>query len=58
VLLLLIGLTHLAQALESNSAVDAATLFHRYFPPHVSAPGQDPFGAIEGLLVRVSENRG
>ena len=58
VLLLLIGLTHLAQALESNSTVDAATLFHRYFPPHVSRPGQDPFGAIEGLLVQVSQNRG
>ena len=44
--------------MESNSTVDAATLFHRFFPPHVSTPGQDPFGAIEGLLVRVSENRG
>ncbi|HEX2219670.1 MAG TPA: YihY/virulence factor BrkB family protein [Gemmatimonadales bacterium] len=58
VLLLLIGLTHLAQALEGNQAVDAAALFHRFFPPHVSTPGQDPFGAIERLLVRVSENRG
>jgi membrane protein len=58
VLLLLIGLTHLVQALESNSAVDAATLFHRFFPPHASTPGQDPFGAIEQLLVRVSRNRG
>jgi membrane protein len=57
-LLLLIGLTHLAQALESNSAVDATTLFHRFFPPHASGPGQDPFGAIEGLLVRISRNRG
>jgi membrane protein len=58
VLLLLIGLTHLAQALQSGSTVDAATLFHRFFPPHASGPGQDPFGAIEGLLVRVSRNRG
>jgi membrane protein len=58
VLLLLIGLTHLAQALESNSTVDAAVLFHRFFPPHASAPGQDPFGAVEQLLVRVSRNRG
>ena len=57
-LLLLIGLTHLAQALEGNSTVDAAALFHRFFPPHVSTPGQDPFGAIETLLVRVSQNRG
>jgi membrane protein len=58
VLLLLIGLTHLAQALEGGSTVDAAALFHRFFPPHVSTPGQDPFGAIERLLVRVSQNRG
>jgi membrane protein len=58
VLLLLIGLTHLAQALQSNSPVDAATLFHRFFPPHASGPGQDPFGAIEQLLVRISRNRG
>ena len=58
VLLLLIGLTHLAQAMESNSTVDAAALFHRFFPPHVSVPGRDPFGAIEGLLVRISQNRG
>jgi membrane protein len=58
VLLLLIGLTHLAQALEGSSAVDAAALFHRFFPPHVSTPGQDPFAAIEGLLVGISANRG
>ena len=57
-LLLLIGLTHLAQALEGSSPVDAAALFHRFFPPHVSTPGQDPFAAIEALLVRISENRG
>ena len=57
-LLLLIGLTHLAQALEGSSPVDAAALFHRFFPPHVSTPGQDPFGVIEALLVRISENRG
>ena len=57
-MLLLIGLTHLAQALEGSQAVDAAVLFHRFFPPHVSTPGQDPFGAIEQLLVRVSRNRG
>jgi membrane protein len=58
VLLLLIGLTHLAQALASGSTVDAAALFHRFFPPHVSTPGRDPFGTIERLLVRISENRG
>jgi membrane protein len=44
--------------MESGSAPDAAALFHQFFPPHVSTPGQDPFGVIEGLLVRISENRG
>jgi membrane protein len=58
VLLLLIGLTHLAQALEGNSTVDARALFHRFFPPHTSAPMRDPFGTVERLLVSVSENRG
>jgi membrane protein len=57
-LLLLIGLTHLAQALQSNSPVDATMLFHRFFPPHASAQGQDPFEAIEQLLVKISRNRG
>ncbi len=56
-LLLLIGLTHVAQAMENSTPVDAAALFHRFFPPHVSTPGRDPFGAIEALLVRISENR-
>lgn len=57
-LLILIGLTHLAQGLEGSSPVDAAALFHRFFPPHDATPGQDPFAAIEALLVRVSQNRG
>jgi membrane protein len=58
VLLLLIGLTHLAQALEGSGTVDAAALFHRFFPPHVSIRGQDPFAAVEALLVGISQNRG
>jgi membrane protein len=33
-------------------------LFHRFFPPHASAQGQDPFAAIEQLLVKISRNRG
>jgi YihY family inner membrane protein len=57
-LLLLIGLTHLALALEGSTPVDAATLFHRFFPPHLSTPGRDPFSAVEALLVGISENRG
>ena len=39
VLLVLIGLTHLAQAVAGGPAVDPTALFHRFFPPHTSAPG-------------------
>jgi membrane protein len=60
-LLLLIGLSHLAQALANsgagNSTVDTTELFHRFFPPHVSTPGRDPFEVIERILVRVSQHR-
>ena len=60
-LLLLIGLSHLAQALANsgagNSTVDPTELFHRFFPPHVSTPGRDPFEVIERILVRVSQHR-
>jgi membrane protein len=56
-LLLLIGLSHLAQALAGNTNVDPTALFHRFFPPHVSTPGRDPFEVIERILVRVSQHR-
>jgi membrane protein len=60
-LLLLIGLSHLALALAGtgagNSTVDPTALFHRFFPPHVSTPGRDPFEVIERILVRVSQHR-
>jgi membrane protein len=58
VLLVLIGLTHAAQAVAGGSAVDPTVLFHRFFPPHTSAPNQDPFALVERLLIGVSRNRG
>ena len=58
VLLVLIGLTHLAQRLVGGPAVDPTTLFHRFFPPHASGAGQDPFQLVERLLVGVARNRG
>jgi len=58
VLLLLIGLTYLAQTLASGTEVDPTTLFHRFFPPHTSAPGRDPFALVERVLTGISENRG
>ena len=38
--------------------MDPTSVFHRFFPPHVSTPGQDPFGLIEGLLASIARNRG
>lgn len=58
VLLVLIGLTHLAQAVAGGPAVNPTALFHRFFPPHTSAPGRDPFALVERLLIGVSQNRG
>jgi membrane protein len=61
-LLLLIVLSHLALAMANSGAgnsstVDPTALFHRFFPPHVSTPGRDPFEVIEKILVRVSQHR-
>jgi membrane protein len=58
VLLVLIGLTHVAQAIAGGPAVDPTVLFHRFFPPHTSESGRDPFELVEGLLIGVSRNRG
>jgi membrane protein len=38
--------------------VDPTALFHRFFPPHTSAPGKDPFALVERLLIGVARNRG
>jgi membrane protein len=58
VLLLLIGLTHVALTLTNGTTPDPTALFHRFFPPHNSTPGQDPFGLIERLLTGIAKNRG
>jgi uncharacterized BrkB/YihY/UPF0761 family membrane protein len=56
---LLIGLTHLAQAVTHGPAVDTVHLFHRFLPPHSAAlPDQDPLGVIERLLSEITRNRG
>ena len=38
--------------------MDAQAIFHRFFPPHTSTPGKDPFAFIERLLVGIAQNRG
>lgn len=54
VLLVLIGLTHLAQAMAGGPSVDPVTLFERFFPPHSS----ETFALVQRLLVGVARNRG
>ncbi|MBA3522556.1 MAG: YihY/virulence factor BrkB family protein [Gemmatimonadales bacterium] len=58
VLLLLVGLTHLAQAIASGPAIDAAALFHRFFPDHTAVTDSDPFEVVEGILGGITRNRG
>ncbi len=58
VLLLLIGLTHLAQAVTQGPEVDTVHLFHRFLPPHSTLPDRDPFAVIEGLLTSITKKRG
>jgi membrane protein len=58
VLLLLIGLTHLAQAVTQGPEVDTVHLFHRFLPPHSTLPDRDPFAVIEGLLAGIARKRG
>jgi len=56
--LMLIGFTHLAQAVTHGPPVDTVLLFHRFLPPHSTAANGDPFGVIERLLTGISQNRG
>ena len=57
ILLLLIGLTHLAQAVSGGPAVDPNHLFHRFFPSNPTQ-GRDPFAFVEHLLAGITRNRG
>lgn len=58
VLLLLIGLTHLAQALATGAAVDPDSLFRRFFPLNPTRHGRDPLAYIQTLLAGITRNRG
>ncbi len=55
---MLIGLTHLAQAVTHGPEVDTVELFHRFLPPHSTLPDRDPFAIIERLLTGITEKRG
>jgi membrane protein len=58
ILLLLIGLTHLAQAVTHGPEPVTADLFHRFLPQSSTTPGRDPLGVIERLLTGITRNRG
>jgi membrane protein len=58
ILLMLIGLTHLAQAVTQGPPIDTVLLFHRFLPPHSAAADGGPFGVMERLLTGISQNRG
>jgi membrane protein len=59
ILLVLVGLTHLAQAVTHQPEPDTIHLFHRFLPPHsASLPDRDPLGVIERLLTGITRKRG
>jgi membrane protein len=58
ILLVLIGLTHLAQAVTQGPPIDTVLLFHRFLPPHAGEADGDPFVIIERLLTGITQNRG
>lgn len=62
-LLVLVGLSLAAQALApahvtfGDGSVNPSEYFHRFLPPHSTAPGQDPFSLVEGVLTKILRNR-
>jgi membrane protein len=59
ILLLLVGLTHLAQAVTHQPEPDTAHLFHRFLPDHSGVPGdRNPLGVVDRLLAGIIRNRG
>ena len=50
VLLLLVGLTFVAQHLAGMRDIDPLLFFHRFLPPHETEGGQDPFAVVEDVL--------
>lgn len=52
------ALTYLAQLQGSSSEIDIHQLLQQFLPPHTMVGGNDPFAVVEGLLARITENRG
>jgi membrane protein len=55
-LLLLIGLTHLAQFMAGGGTTDPVEIFHRFLPPHDIR--NDPFHLVEEILAGITKRRG
>ena len=49
------GLGYLLEFIAGTGPIDPRTLFERFFPPHNTSPGVDPFSAIESVLGRLTE---
>jgi membrane protein len=49
------GIAQLLQLIAGTGPIDARVLFERFFPPHDTRPGQDPFSTIEDLLARLTQ---
>jgi membrane protein len=54
VLLLLIGLTELAQPWAGNGAIDLPHFFETFLPKHDTTAGNDPFFLLEEILGRIA----
>ena len=55
VLLLLVGLTEVAQPWAGSGAVDLPRFFEAFLPLHDTTPGRDPFFLLEEILGRIAE---
>jgi uncharacterized BrkB/YihY/UPF0761 family membrane protein len=56
VVLLLIGLTQVAQHWANIGVVDLPRFFEAFLPPHDTTPGQDPFFLFENVLARIAQS--
>ncbi len=54
--LLLIGLSRLAQPWLDAATIDLPTFFEAFLPPHPTGPGEDPFFLLEEALARIAES--
>jgi len=54
-LLLFAGLGQVLQIIAGTGPIDPRLLFERFFPPHDTSAGSDPFATIEEILAKLTE---